>query len=145
LYDGIVLASDFLVKRGDGHSQNILIVFSDGADTISEHSLRDAIDVSLRGGVQLDCIDVNSPSRFSSGAAVLQTLARSSGGHYFAAPDGASHELQAILEGLQASYTVSYRLPSQTPGFHTIRILPTHNLNLQFRSRSGYYYPDHTR
>ena len=145
LFDSIVFASAFLAKRSDGHSQNILIVFSDGADTISEHSLRDAIDASLQGDVQLDCIDLNSPSRFSSGAAVLQTLARSTGGHYFAPPDGAAHALQVILEGLQASYTVSYRIPTQAQGFHTIRILPTHNLNLQFRSRSGYYYPDHTR
>ena len=145
LFDAVLLASDFLGKRGDSHSQRILIVFSDGTDTISENSLRDVIDASLRHDVQLDCIDLNPPSRFSSGTATLQALARSTGGHYFPARDGGTHALQVILEGFQASYTVSYRLPTRVPGFHTIRILPTHNLNLQFRSRSGYYYPEQTR
>jgi hypothetical protein len=38
--------------------------------------------------------------------------------------------------------SVSYRLPSRAAGFHTVRILPTHNLDLKFRSRSGYYDPN---
>jgi hypothetical protein len=37
---------------------------------------------------------------------------------------------------------VTYHLPNHSSGFHQVRILPTHNLNLQFRSRSGYYFPD---
>lgn len=145
LFDAILFASEFLGKRGDSHSQRILILFSDGADTASENSLRDTIDDSLRHDLQLDCIDLNPPSRFSLGTGTLQTLARSTGGHYFPAPDGGAHALQVILEGFQASYTVSYRLPTRVPGFHSIRILPTHNRNLQFRSRSGYYYPEQTR
>jgi len=143
LFDSIVLASGFLGKRGDDHSQKILILFSDGADTISENSMRNAIAASQDLEVEIDCIDLNR--HFHTGSAVLQALARSTGGRYFAQPDGASRALQTILEGLRASYTVSYRLPTHIQGFHSIRILPTHNLNLQFRSRSGYYYPDRTR
>ncbi len=143
LFDTIVFASDFLSQRGDVHTNRLLIVFSDGADTASGRSLRDAIDALLRDDVQIECIDLSSHS--SSGSAVLQSLATSTGGRYFPPPDGASHALQVILESLHANYTVSYRLPSRVPGFHTIRILPTHNLNLRFRSRSGYYYPDQTR
>jgi VWFA-related protein len=143
LFDTIVFASDFLSQRGDVHTQRLLIVFSDGADTASGRSLRDAIDASLRHDVQIECIDLSAHS--SSDSAVLQSLANSTGGHYFPAPDGASHALRVILESLQANYTVSYRLPARVPGFHSIRILPTHNLNLQFRSRSGYYYPEQTR
>lgn len=145
LFDTIVFASDFLSQRSDVHTQRILIVFSDGVDTVSNRSLRDAIDASLRDDIQIECIDVNRSSYSSSGGAILRTLANATGGRYFPPPDAAAHALQLILEGFQASYTVSYRLPSHVTGFHTVRILPTHNLNLQFRSRSGYYYPDRTR
>jgi len=146
LFDTIVFASDFLSQRGgDAHAERVLIIFSDGADTISRNSLRDAIDAALRNEVQLDCIDLNQRSYSSEGAAVLRSLASATGGRYFPPPDGAVRALNVILEDFRTSYTVSYRLPSRASGFHTVRILPTHNLHLQFRSRSGYYYPNRVR
>lgn len=147
LFDSVVFASEFLSHRGDAQAERVLIVFSDGVDTISRNSLRDAIDAGLRNEVQVDCIDLNqtdmSRRPFSSeGGAVLRSLAGATGGRYFPPPDGAARALNAVLEDFRASYSVSYRLPSHAVGFHTVRILPTHNLNLQFRSRSGYYYPN---
>jgi len=140
LFDTVVFAADSLSGHGDDNAGKVLIVFSDGADTISRNSLNDAIKTALKGEVQLYCIDLNRPRDFSPGSAILRNLASATGGRYFPR-NQASHALQVILEGFQASYTVSYRMPSQASGFHTVRILPTHNLNLQFRSRSGYYYP----
>jgi VWFA-related protein len=145
LFDTIALASDFLAHHADAHAEKVLIVFSDGVDTISQNSLRDAIDASLSNDVEVDCIDLNHASSSPQGAAVLRTQASASGGRYFPPPDGALHALNVILEGFRASYTVSYQLPSRATGFHTLRILPTHNLNLRFRSRSGYYYPNQVR
>jgi VWFA-related protein len=145
LFDTVVFAVDSLAHQGDPQTEKVLIVFSDGIDTVSRNSLRDAIDSSLRNDVQLDCIDLNRATQWSQGAAVLHGLASATGGRYFPAPDGAVRAFNAILEGFRASYTVSYRLPSHASGFHTVRILPTHNLNLQFRSRSGYYYPNYIR
>jgi VWFA-related protein len=142
LFDTIVFASDFLSHRSDAHAERVLIVFSDGADTISRNSLADAIDAALSNDVQVDGIDLNQPSYSSEGAAVLRNVAITTGGHYFPPPDGAAHAVNVILEDFRASYTISYRLPSQASGFHRVRILPTHDLNLQFRSRSGYYFPN---
>jgi VWFA-related protein len=142
LFDAIVYASEFLSHQGDAHADKVLIVFSDGVDTSSRNSLRDAVDASLRNEVQVDCIDLNQQSHAPEGAAVLRDLASASGGRYFSEPNGAIRGLNAILEDFRTSYSVTYRLPSRAPGFHTVRILPTHNLNLQFRSRSGYYYPN---
>jgi Mg-chelatase subunit ChlD len=142
LFDAIVYASEFLSHQGDAHAEKVLIVFSDGVDTSSRNSLRDAVDASLRSEVQVDCIDVNQQSHSSEGAGVLRDLAGATGGGYFSPPNGAIRALNAILEDFRTSYSVTYQLPSRTPGFHPVRILPTHNLNLQFRSRSGYYYPN---
>jgi VWFA-related protein len=145
LFDTVVFAVDSLAHRGDPYAEKVLIVFSDGVDTVSRNSLRDAVDHSLKSDVQLDCIELNRATQWSQGAAVLHGLASATGGRYFPAPDGAVRAFNAILEGFRASYTVSYRLPSHASGFHSVRIFPTHNLNLQFRSRSGYYYPNYTR
>jgi len=145
LFDTIVFASDFLSHRGDARTEKILIVFSDGADTISRNSLSDAIDASLKTEVQLECVDLNRSTYSSRGSAALYRLANATGGLYFPPPHGAADALHAVLEGFRATYTVSYRLPSHASGFHTVRILPTHNVNLQFRSRSGYYYPNQNR
>ncbi len=142
LFDTIVFASDFLSQHGDAHAQKVLILFSDGADTISRNSLRDAIDASLNHEVQVDCIDLNEAYSSSPGGTVLRSVAGATGGRYFPRPDDAAQALDVILEGFHASYTVSYRLPSLASGFHTVRVLPTNNLNLQFRSRSGYYFPN---
>jgi VWFA-related protein len=144
LFDTIVYAADFLAQHGDARAEKILIVLSDGDDNLSGNSLGSAINTSLRDEVQLDCIDVNKAG-WSQGAVVLYKLASATGGRYFPPPGAATHALNAILEGFGASYRVSYRLPSHASGFHTVRILPTHNLNLQFRSRSGYYYPNQVR
>src|ERR1700692_1314850 len=107
LYDSIVFASDFLSQHGDAHAQKVLIVFSDGADTISRSSLRDdAVDAAMRDEVQVDCIDLNRPFTSFPGATVLQGLASASGGRYFPPPNGAADAINVILEGFQANYTV---------------------------------------
>jgi len=140
LFDTIAFAADYLARHGDAHTEKILILFSDGEDTISRTSLGAAIDLSLRAEVQIFGIDLGN-SRTFQGAAALRGLTQATGGRYFPPRSSATDALNVILEGFRATYTVSYRLPSRASGFHAVQILPTHNLNLQFHSRSGYYYP----
>jgi len=144
LFDAIVFSSDFLSKQGDDHTDKVLILFSDGEDTISRSSLRDAVDTALNKGVQIYGIDLSHVCA-SQGGAILQSLSTATGGRYFGPRTEAREAMNVILEGFRANYIVSYRLPSRGFGFHDVRILPTHNLNLQFRSRSGYYYPNQIR
>ena len=143
LFDSVVFTSEFLARHADPQAKKIMILFSDGEDTVSRNSFHDAANVAVTNNVQIYCIDFGSPS--SRGAAVLFAFAGSSGGRYLPAQDGAVKALNAILEDFRASYTVSYRLPNRAAGFHPVRILPTHDLTLQFRSRSGYYYTDNVR
>jgi VWFA-related protein len=141
LFDAIVFASDFLAHRGELRAQKILILLSDGEDTISRHSLTDAIEAASAAEAQIYSIDMSHTNYASQGSAVLDRLATATGGRYLPARNGTARALNAILEGFRATYTVSYRLPSHANGFHDVRILPTHNLKLEFHSRSGYYYP----
>jgi hypothetical protein len=82
---------------------------------------------------------------YEPGRQVLRAFAAASGGRFFQMKDGSARALSTILEGYRASYVVSYHLPTHARGFHTVQILPTHNVHLQFRSRSGYYYPNYIR
>lgn len=126
------------------------MLFSDGNDTISLHSAGDAIEAALAAGapiysVDLEVSDNRSPNR-GSGSALLQQLSEATGGRYFlysprlSQADGAATVLNAVLDDLRASYVVTYDLPSHQAGYHSLRLLPTHKLNLTFHSRNGYRY-----
>ncbi|HTS37185.1 MAG TPA: hypothetical protein VMH04_16030 [Candidatus Solibacter sp.] len=141
LFDTVVFAAQFLARRGDAHTERVLVVLSDGQDTISRSSLSDAIESARAGEVQVDCIRVDN-SDSTRGAAVLRALADGTGGRAFSPEEGGRQAAESILESLHATYTVTYRVPSPAAGFHPVRVLPTHNLNLQFVSRNGYYIPD---
>ena len=145
LFDTVVFASDFLSRHADSGTEKVLMVLSDGDDTISRNGLADAVAAALTGAVQIYSIGQSGSASSARGSAALESLAHATGGRHIGPPQAAPDALNAILEGFRATYAVTYRLPSHAPGFHTIRILPTHNLNLQFCSRGGYYYPNRAR
>jgi VWFA-related protein len=142
LYDSIVFASRMLGRRGDLHTKRVLVLFSDGADTISLNSFTDAQNSALDNDVTIYSVDVSSEHYVSPGTAVLCSLAVNSGGRYFPIGASAGKVLDAILEDFRATYVVTYKLPSHAAGFHQVRILPTHDRGLQFHCRRGYYYPN---
>ena len=144
LYDTIVYSSDFLSHRADSQAEKILVLLSDGRDTVSRHSMDDALHSALVHEIQVYCIDMGGDDP-QSGTLVLRSLANASGGRYLSAQNGAAQAVNLILQGFRSSYVVSYRLPTHAEGFHDVQILPTHNNSLHFRSRSGYYYPNYTR
>ncbi|MGA7890699.1 MAG: hypothetical protein WCC05_00170, partial [Candidatus Sulfotelmatobacter sp.] len=76
----------------------------------------------------------------SNGTAILRRLANDSGGRCIRISEGAVRIFQDVMEDLHSARVVTYALPRSSSEFHSIRILPTHNLNLQFRCRRGYYH-----
>ena len=145
LFDSIVFASDLMAQNGDPQTAKVLIIFSDGNDTISLKSFPDARDSAVAHNVQIYGIAQDRSGGYSSGTETLRALAAATGGRCFKAENGATRALNLILEDFRASYIVSYHLPTHARGFHSVQILPTHNISLKFRSRSGYYYPDYIR
>jgi VWFA-related protein len=141
LFDSVVFAADLLAQRGDPDTRKILILFSDGEDTISRHSAADAMEAALASELRIYAVGPENAAYPSPGTAVLKNLAGATGGRFFAAREGTSKVLGAVLEDAHTTFTVTYKLPNHAAGFHLVRILPTHDLNLQFRCRRGYYYP----
>jgi len=70
----------------------------------------------------------------------LQRIAEDSGGRYLHISDGAVGIFRSVIDDSNSARVVIYGLPRSGSDFHSIRILPTHNLKLQFRCRRGYYF-----
>ena len=145
LFDALIFAADFISHHRRAGARPVLILFSDGEDTISLHSAREALQAALDGDALIYSVDMrtsrNQASYQASGSRFLRQVSDASGGRYFSLlQNGAAAVLNAVLEDLRASYVVTYDLPSHQTGFHSLRLLPTHNLNLTFHSRNGYYY-----
>ena len=143
LFDTLRLAADLVGQRQTPTTRSVIILFSDGEDTISYHSAGEALESLRRGETTIYPVDLNS-SHASQGIATLKSLAAATGGRYLSINDGAPAVISGLLNDLHNSYTVTYALPDNSSGFHEVRILPTHNLNLRFRCRSGYYYSNST-
>jgi VWFA-related protein len=140
LFDALIFASDFILHHRRAGVRPVLIMFSDGNDTISLHSAREALDAVVAGGALIYSVDMGKPTNPSAGSMFLRQVSDASGGRYFSLQDGVANVMSAVLEDLRASYVVTYDLPSHQAGLHSLRLLPTHNLNLTFHSRNGYYY-----
>jgi VWFA-related protein len=140
LFDALAYGADFISRRRVPGLRPVLVLFSDGDDTISKTSAGEAVRALVAGGVLLYAVDMNEPGENPRGSLALQRMAEATGGRYFLMNGGEAQVLQTALEDLRASYVVTYNLPSPEAGFHSLRILPKHNLNLRFHCRSGYYY-----
>jgi Mg-chelatase subunit ChlD len=149
LFDALIFAADFSSRHRRPAARPVLLLFSDGNDNISLHSPREAIQALTDSGVMIYSVDIGTPKNSSAGSMFLQQLSDATGGRYFAPRDfqsnGAAAALDAALEDLRASFVVTYDVPSREAGFHSLRLLPTHNLNLTFHNRNGYNYEPRVR
>ncbi len=164
LYDALIFASDFIAQRHRSGVRPVVILFSDGEDTISMHSRAEALQAVREAGALIYSVDIGTPtnphltdrqlnsvSYLEPGSIFLRQAAEVSGGRYLYLSAGQSQSgggptvLNAVLDDLRASFVVTYDLPSRQAGFHSLRLLPTHNLNLTFHSRDGYDYEPNGR
>ncbi len=139
LFDTLVYAAHFMSDRHTPGVRDVMILFSDGEDTISVADSEEALAAVLASGALLYTVDMG-PSANSRGGKALQQMAALTGGRFFPLHDDTANVLQTVLVDLRSSYIVTYRLPSRITGFHSLSILPKHNLNLHFHCRGGYEY-----
>jgi VWFA-related protein len=139
LYDALFQAAEILAKDRDAESRPAMILFSDGEDTISMHGASEVLEAAQN--LQSAIYSVNSCSRKSGpsqGDAVLDYLAGSTGGLSFAPGQNVKEVLRTVLDDLHSGYVLTYELPVQMTGQHSVRILPTSDPRLQFRARRAY-------
>jgi VWFA-related protein len=138
LFDSMKKTARYFEGRQNPSVRQVLILFSDGNDTISAASSRDALNSISSTGALLYSVDLEG--RGSKNSFALQEMADATGGRSLSKQESTGNVLQTILADLHASYVVTYALPSRSAGFHSLRILPKHNLNLRFHCRKGYFY-----
>ena len=145
LYDAICDGSEAL-----GHKQGrkVLVVISDGDDTVQNSTYAQALQAALRNEVMVySLIDVPiaaSAGRDTGGEHALITLAEETGGkHYYVEAGGLDKAFQQVSDDLRTQYLLGYYPKNQEPGrtFHRIRVVVPRAATSDFdvRHRVGYY------
>jgi Ca-activated chloride channel family protein len=145
LYDAISMGSD---KLGKQEGRKVLILVSDGGDTVKSTTYAEALEAALRNEVMIySLIDVPiaaSAGRELGGEHALITLAEETGGKYFYVNDGGLDKAFAqVSDDLRTQYLLGYYPKNQEPGrsFHHLQVTIPRATATAFniRYRTGYY------
>jgi Ca-activated chloride channel homolog len=145
LYDAVLLGSEGLGKK-DG--RRVLVLVSDGGDTVNSTTYQQALEAALRHEVMIySIIDVPieaSAGRDLGGEHALITLAEETGGKSFYVADGGLDKAFAkVSDDLRTQYLIGYYPHNQEPGrtFHRIEVTVPRAATQDFnvRHKTGYY------
>lgn len=145
LYDAIDLAAQ---RLGTKQGRKILVLVSDGTDTVNNTTYDQALEQALRNEVMIySIIDVPiaaSAGRDTGGEHALIALSEQTGGKSFYATDGGLDKAFArVSEDLRTQYLIGYYPRNQAPGmnFHRLHVTIPRATSGAFnvRYRTGYF------
>ena len=145
LYNAIVLGSDQL---GGKDGRKVLVLVSDGDDTVGEDNYGQALEHALRNEVMIySLIDVpiaTSAGRDTGGEHALISLSEQTGGKYFYVNQGGlDAAFEHVSEDLRTQYLIGYYPQNQMKGadFHhiTVTIPRAAESDFHIHYRTGYY------
>ncbi len=145
LYDAIYLGSR---RLGTKEGRKVLVLISDGSDTVRGMSYSQALEQALRNEVMIySIIDVPieaSAGRDIGGEHALITLAEQTGGKsFYAEAGGLDKAFAQVSEDLRTQYLLGYYPHNQEPGrtFHRLTVAVPRAAPQAFniRYRTGYY------
>jgi Ca-activated chloride channel homolog len=147
LYDAIYLASQLLAPR---RGRKVLVVISDGGNTVKGVDYAQALEQARRGEVMLysiiDLPVVADAGRETGGEHALITLSQETGGKYYYADEGnLDQAFRKVSEDLRTQYLLGYYPAHRVTdsSFRTIAVTLTHtaasNNAFVLRHRTGYY------
>ena len=151
LYDTLYLGSDALLDR---RGRKVMVVITDGGDTVSKTSYQEAVREAQQAEVILYSIIIvpieNSAGRDIGGEHALIQLSRDTGGKYFYASglEQLDAAFRKISDELRTQYLIAYypsaRLADSDFRRIDIKIDPStkdypNPTELQVRHRTGYY------
>ena len=143
LYDAIFLASDDIQEREGRH---VLIVVTDGGDTISSKNYHQAMEAAHRADAVLYPILVvpitNDAGRNVGGENALTTMSQTTGGKMFVPTvRDLDSVFEEILRDLRTQYLIGYypkNVPLTKNRFHKLE-LKVADQKLRAVTRTGYY------
>ncbi len=142
LYDSIVAAS----RKFDGiDGRRAAILLTDGADSGSDHTFREAVVAAQRADVALYPVGVELSPRFVRERWILRELAEQTGGRIFSFGQRTDPKeiYEAIEEDLRSQFRISYApiIPGGGGEWREleIRIRGTDGHERQVRTRPGYF------
>lgn len=142
LFDSIRKAAEAVRVRDEsrGSARRVLVLLSDGDDTYSLHSLRDAIVAAQKSDLVIYAVTAHNPKEARRGDANLEQLARATGGRvfYLKKYEHSERVFAEIEDEIREQYTVTFRPAADTCGFHSVRLALTDRA-LHARSRTGFY------
>jgi VWFA-related protein len=139
LYDALLQATEILKESRDPESRPAMILFSDGEDTVSIHSFTDVTQAAQNLQAAIYAVDTrNAKYASEKGEAVLHWLAAYTGGLSFDPGQNVKSTLRMVVDDLQSGYVLTYDLPEKTSGQHSVKLVPTSDPRLRFRSRQAY-------
>jgi len=145
LYDAIYAGSRSL---GGKDGRKVLVLVSDGGDTVKNTTYPDALEQALRNEVMIySIIDVPieaSAGRDLGGEHALITLSEQTGGKYFYVDAGGLDKaFQRVSDDLRTQYMIGYYPHNQAPGrnFHRVDVTVPRAAADAFniRHKTGYY------
>lgn len=143
-YDALYHAIQQKLARVE-QGRRALIVFSDGQDNSSAHTMMDVIEAAQAEDVTLFCIRYTETrkgewtARDKYGASVMARLARETGGTDFdAEKSDLRSSFRQIGEQLRSSYELAYHAGAADGTFHKLSIHVKQS-GLTVRAKTGYY------
>ncbi|MBS1805717.1 MAG: VWA domain-containing protein [Acidobacteria bacterium] len=145
LYDAIYVGSRALGKR---EGRKVLVLVSDGGDTVKGSTYEEALEQALRNEVMIySIIDVPieaSAGRDLGGEHAMITLSQDTGGKsFYAFEGGLDKAFERVSEDLRTQYLIGYYPRNQEPGreFHRIEVTVPRAAPDEFniRHKTGYY------
>ena len=147
-YSSVSLSSELLRPL---HGRRVLVMISDGGNTVNGVSYQDALDEAVRDEVMVySIIDVPvaaSAGRDLAGEHAMITLAEQTGGRaYYADQKSLDQIFHRIADDLRTQYLLGYyphkRAPEEEDGFRSIAVKMSNaenNAKYSIRNRPGYY------
>ena len=145
MYDAIYQGSE---RLGAKDGRKVMVVVSDGDDTVMNTTYAQALEQALRNEVMIySLIDVPieaSAGRDTGGEHALITLAEQTGGKYFYVADGGLDKAFAkVSDDLRTQYLLGYYPHNQEPGriFHRLQVTVPRAAADDFnvRHKTGYF------
>jgi hypothetical protein len=138
LYDSLIKV---IPQVSRGQSRRALILFTDGMDNASYHSLDDVIETALEESVAVYAIST-SKFRVQYNNEVLVRLTKSTGGKFYSVDnaDQMIFSLKLIEQELRSGYEIVFRPDKSASGIRRL-ILKSNWRPLKLNCQAAYYQP----